>query len=242
MYKLNQATGELAFGDGVHGNLPLYKDSLATIRASYTAVREGFTDFYKAMKAVDPNVKVLSCLFDRKFIDYMGAKHPYDGVTVHPYAGFRNLPKEESVDNYHDLVLSNSDEEADSTRHTVDVIRKTVSLERRAGMELLFSEYGIVLSSITDQYSVSMDQALYGARIIISAIDLNMAFTSKHAITGIIGSAPCFVVSPTGYMFKMFTRMFGPVKISSSITNNPERPIVPNPFYERLKTKQETCI
>ena len=239
-YELDETTGKLSFGDGVHGNLPLYQDSLATIRASYTAVREGFQDFYRAMKAVDPSIKVLSCLFDRKFIDYMGATHPYDGVTIHPYAGFWNLPEKESVDNYHDLVLSNSDEEADSAYHTLDLIRRTVSPERSAGMELLFSEYGIALSSIANQYGVSMDQALYGARMVISAMDLNMAFTSKHALTGIIGNEPHFVVSPTGYMFKMFTRMFGPVKIFSSVANNPERAIVPNPYYERLNKGRKT--
>ncbi|MBC8152009.1 MAG: hypothetical protein H7Z72_03780 [Bacteroidetes bacterium] len=240
VYELDRDTGKLAFGDGVHGNLPLNKDSLATIRASYVAVREGFTHFYKAMKAVDPGINVLSCLFDRKFIDYMGAKHPYDGVTVHPYAGFWNLPETESVDNYHDLVLSNSDEEADSAAHTLDLIRKTVSPERRADMELLYSEYGIALGSIANGYSVSMDQALYAARMVISAIDLNMAFTSKHALSGIIGSEPDFIISPTGYMFKMFTQMFGPNKISSSIINNPERSIIPNHFYERFNKVRKT--
>ncbi len=234
VYVLDSYTGKITFGDGVHGNLPLHKDSIATIRASYTSARDGYDDYYRAMKAVDPTVRVYSCLIDRDFIQTMGATSPYDGVSIHPYAGFWNMPTKESMDNYHDLILSNSDEEADSARHTLALIRRTVSPRRKDSVDILFTEYGIALRDITQGYGVSLDDALYGARMVMAAIDLNMALTSKHAITGLIGTAPHFVVSPAGYMYKMFTHQFGPTRIASSITNNPARPIVPNAFYEKL--------
>ncbi len=240
VYVLDTYTGKLTFGDGVHGNIPLCRDSIATIRASYTSVRDGYDDYYRAMKAVDPTVRVYSCLIDRDFIQHMGASSPYDGVSIHPYAGFWNMPVEASLDNYHDLILSNSDEEADSARHTLELIRKTVSPQRKDSVDVLFTEYGIALRDITQGYGVSLDEALYGARLVMAAIDLNMTLTSKHALGGLIGLAPHFVTSPTGYMYKMFTHMYGPLRISCAITGNPARPIVPNPYFERIHKGRST--
>ncbi len=223
VYTLDEATGKITFGDGRHGNLPLQNDSAAVITASYQAARDGFDDHYRAIKSVDPNIKVLSCLIDMDFIRHMGAKSPYDGVAIHPYAGFWNLPKKESVDNYHDLVLLNSDEEADSARHTLDIMRKYVGPTQKDKVQVIFTEYGIALGTIAPQYQSSIDQALYTGRIVSAAIELGMPLTSKHSITSVIGSAPHFVITPTGYLFKLYSRMFGTTHIPASVDNNPVR-------------------
>ncbi len=225
VYTLDEKTGKITFGDGKHGNLPLEEDSAAVITASYEAVRDGFDDHYKAIKAVDPNIKVYSCLVHTDFIETMGTS-PYDGVAMHPYAGFWNLPKKESVDNYHDLVMLNSDEEADSAHHELDIIRRHISPNRKDSVQILFTEYGIALGTIAPQYQSSIDQALYTARLVTTAIELGMPLTSKHSITSVIGSAPHFVITPTGYLFKMYSHMFGSTHIPASVVNNPVRKVV----------------
>jgi alpha-N-arabinofuranosidase len=53
-----------------------------------------------------------------------------------------------------------------------------------------------------------------------------MPLTSKHSITGVIGSAPHFVITPTGYLFKMYSQMFGTIHIPAMVTNNPSRKAV----------------
>lgn len=225
VYTLDEKSGKIVFGDGQHGNLPLENDTMALITASYHAARDGFDDHYKAIKAVDPGIKVLSCLLHNDFIETMGTS-PYDGVAMHPYAGFWNLPVKESVDNYHDLVLLNSDEEADSAHHVLDIIQKHVGEKRRDSVQVIFTEYGIALGTIAPQYQSSIDQALYTGRLLTTAIELGMPLTSKHSITSVIGSAPHFVITPTGYLFKMYSQMFGSIHIPASVVNNPVRQAV----------------
>jgi alpha-N-arabinofuranosidase len=225
VYTLDENSGQITFGDGKNGNLPLQGDSTVLITASYEAARDGFDDHYKAIKAVDPSITVLSCLVHKEFIETIG-KSPYDGIAVHPYAGFWNLPKKESVDNYHDYVMLNSDEEADSAYRSLEIMKKHVAPDRKDKVQIVFTEYGIALGSIAPQYQSSIDQALYTGRIISIAIEMGMPLTSKHSITSIIGSAPHFIITPTGYLFKMYSHLFGSTHIPSQIANNPVRKVV----------------
>lgn len=224
-YTLDENTGKVTFGDGRQGNLTLENDSAAMITATYRAARDGFDDHYKAIKAVDTSIKVLSSLVHNDFIETMG-KSPYDGVAMHPYAGFWNLPKSESVDNYHDLVMLNADEEADSSHHILAYMKKHVGEERKDKVQVIISEYGIALGTIAPQYQSTIDQALYTGRIVSAAIELGMPLTSKHSIASVIGSAPHFVITPTGYLFKLYSRMFGSTHIPAEIVNNPTRKTV----------------
>ncbi len=225
VYMLDETTGKITFGDGRHGNLPLENDTAAVITASYQAARDGFDDHYRAIKQVDPDIQVLSCLLHNDFIETMDTS-PYDGVAMHPYAGFWNLPQKESVDNYHDLVMLNSDEEADSAHHVLDVIRQHIGPDRKDEVQVIFTEYGIALGTIAPQYQSSIDQALYTGRLVSTAIELGMPLTSKHSITSVIGSAPHFVITPTGYLFKLYSHMFGDTHIPAEIQNNPVRKAV----------------
>ncbi len=153
---------------------------------------------------------------------------------MHPYALPGHLPRTETVDNYHDLIMQLSDEEADSIRHTKDYMRAAVSPDRRDSMQIICSEYGLAFD-IAPGYGSSIDQALFSARIVMACIAEDSPLSNKHSLTPtIISNAPHFIISPTGYMFKMFSRMFGATRIASTVENNPQRPVVANPYLTRV--------
>jgi alpha-N-arabinofuranosidase len=88
-YQLDPSTGEVLFGDGRHGAIP---PAGAIVEATYVAgPRAGFADFYQAMKAADPNIRVGSCVYSPRFFELMGDRHPYDFVTVHHYSPVSDL-------------------------------------------------------------------------------------------------------------------------------------------------------
>ena len=55
VYAVEAETGRVVFGDGVHGAIPRRG---ARVRASYTSVHQGFFDFARQMKEVDPRIRV----------------------------------------------------------------------------------------------------------------------------------------------------------------------------------------
>ncbi len=244
VYTLDKVSGKINFGDGVNGNIPYHSGDKNQITVSYTAKRDGLDDYYRAMKAVDPNVKVYSCLVDTRFILTMG-QSPYDGIGMHPYAGTWNLPKTQlPLEQMNDLVMLIADEEVDSIKNTLDLMRKTVSPERRDAMRVINSEYGIAHNDIAPNYQPSIAQALYSATILFGCIDHDVPVGSKHSLTGgVFGNAPHFLKTPTAYMFKLFTQHFGSIRIASSVVNNPtwlavsdnKRKLHNNGILEKLK-------
>ncbi len=222
VYTLDAISGKITFGDGINGNIPYQAGAKNQVTVSYTAKRDGLDDYYRPMKAVDPNVKVYSCLIDTRFIKTMGTS-PYDGIGMHPYAGTWNLPKTKMpLEQMNDLVMLIADEEADSIKNTLAMMRRTVSPERKAAMRVINSEYGIAHNDIAPNYQPSIAQALYTATILFECIEQDVPVGSKHSLTGgVIGNAPHFLKTPTAYMFKLFTKHFGPARIASSVENNP---------------------
>lgn len=122
--------------------------------------------------------------------------------------------------------MLNSDEEADSAHNIYRMMKKHVGEDRQDKVQVIITEYGIALGTIAPGYQSSIDQALYTGRIVSAAIELGMPLTSKHSIASVIGSAPNFVITPTGYLFKMYSRMFGSTHILAVIVNNPVRKAV----------------
>ena len=244
VYTLNNVSGEIAFGDGINGNIPFQEGATNRITVSYTAKRDGLDDYYAAMKAVDPNVKIYSCLVDTRFIRTMGTS-PYDGIGIHPYAGTWNLPKTKiPLEQMNDLVMLIADEEADSIKNTLAMMRRTVSAERRSAMHVINSEYGIAHNDIAPNYQPSIAQALYSASILIACIEQDVPVGSKHSLTGgVIGNAPHFLKTPTAYLYKMFSRHYGATRISCEVEGNPtwqavsdnKRKLHNNGILEKLK-------
>jgi alpha-N-arabinofuranosidase len=85
VYEFDPRRGEIRFGDGVHGRIPPLG---ALILAAYeSGPHDGFVDYYAAMKAVNPDIKVGSCFHGDAFLKLMGEEHPYDFLAVHTYYG-----------------------------------------------------------------------------------------------------------------------------------------------------------
>ncbi len=161
VYTLDEISGKITFGDGINGKIPYQAGAKNLITVSYTAKRDGLCDYYNAMKAVDTNVKVYSCLVDTRFIETMG-QSPYDGIGMHPYAGTWNLPKTKlPVEQMNDLVMLIADEESDSIKHTLELMRKTVSSDRKAAMRVINSEYGVAHNDIAPEVTRRLLQKRY---------------------------------------------------------------------------------
>lgn len=99
IYSFNEKTGEITFGDGEKGEIP-EKDAQITV--SYNHVHAGFAEFYKAMKAVDPSIKVVACM-EKIFNAGTGiTAKDCDGVAYHDYISFpENINTEQKLyDNY----------------------------------------------------------------------------------------------------------------------------------------------
>ena len=83
VYIIDYTSGAISFGDGTHGAIP---GKGAKITVTYTSgPHEGFVDFYRAIKAANPNVKVCTSIHDDSFLKIMGAQHAYDCIQQHPY-------------------------------------------------------------------------------------------------------------------------------------------------------------
>jgi alpha-L-arabinofuranosidase len=248
VYTIDNTTGQITFGDGVHGNIP---PNGQAITVSYTTVHDGFNSYYSAMKAIDPNIKIYSCLDDSTFINLMGSTYPYDGLIDHPYSG--GMPNGLTIDNYHDYAMLEPDKKRNSVEDTQNSMRSTVGGTRAASMSLVCSEYGILSNNApVNHYLQSLDHGLYVAQSIMNWIELGMPQAQKHCLidfingdtlgpgeqAAIINDAPNssnFIVAPTNKVFKMFSNMFGPTRVSSSISNNPTRTVYNSEILKKLK-------
>lgn len=78
VYRIDYPSGAITFGDGVHGALP---PKGAKVTVSYTTgPHQGFVDFYRTIKAVNPSLKVCAATDDESFVRIMGAQHVYDCI------------------------------------------------------------------------------------------------------------------------------------------------------------------
>jgi alpha-N-arabinofuranosidase len=96
VYTLDDKSGKITFGDGTHGAIP---ENGYQVTISYdSGPHDGFVQYYKALKKVNPEIKVAAQYPGGDFYKAMGTTCPYDGVAFHPLGiGFpaTNLETEE---------------------------------------------------------------------------------------------------------------------------------------------------
>ncbi|WP_153886379.1 hypothetical protein [Aliiglaciecola lipolytica] len=93
-YTLDTESGMITFGDGQRGAIPPKQQF---VMLNYRSGRQpGFIEYYQKMKAVDPDIIVLSCFEKESFYRGMAEVNaPFDGVVKHYYPStFKNVPKE----------------------------------------------------------------------------------------------------------------------------------------------------
>ncbi|MCG8498987.1 MAG: hypothetical protein MJB12_01085 [Firmicutes bacterium] len=251
VYTLSYETGKITFGDGVNGNIPL---TGAKITASYTCIKDGFKDYVTAMKAVDPRVKVYSCLHDNTFFKEMG-NFKYAGVAIHPY-GVNN--GKANMEEYHDHIMTTAEQRVNPVRNLINKVKSIDS-----NMNVIVSEYGILGgSSQYRKYCNSTGDALYVAKTLMRYSKLPIPYANKHCTIDTVGRRDTvgvgemaliqryadendnlidFVLSPTALVLQMFSKNFGRHTLKTFVANNPA--MNGNPSVKKLdvlSSKDET--
>ncbi|NOZ93247.1 MAG: hypothetical protein GXP47_00710 [Acidobacteria bacterium] len=222
VYELDTLTGELRFGDGVHGRIP---PAGASLRASYeSGPHDGFADFYAAMKGIDPAIKVGSCFCSDTFLRIMGAEHPYDFLAVHPY--YSSGDPEANLASTHLRTMAGPILE----RMNLEDLRAGVRLyagERAPQVEIAVTEYNLVVPadrSPTPHYGMSLDQGLFVADMIRNLAELGVSLGNLHSLidihegegwanTPVLSPYPRLIARPAAYVLELFDQHVAPVAV-----------------------------
>jgi alpha-N-arabinofuranosidase len=243
VYELDPATGNIAFGDGVHGAIP---PEGSVVRASYkSGPHDGFVDYYSAMKAADPTIQVGSCFWNGQFLSMMGTKHPYDFVVKHLYSHMP--PKRPSgVKQFHDGIMSIAGKRAN------EVIPLRHAINRHAGRRgksigIVVSEFGMSFGhrrGPSRNYLGSMDQAIYSSLELQRWMQLGIPLAGKQALMyyrargaphgatslgppeqALIGPKPRYIMTATARAYRLLTPNAGDQLVRTGIAGNPSRHI-----------------
>jgi alpha-N-arabinofuranosidase len=248
VYKIDLKTGKIQFGDGINGNIPPIGNVVSIDYIS--GPHDGFVDFYEAMKAVDPSIKVCTS-YDVSA--QLKAMYPFDCVVSHPYT-FTSSSTGDTVAKYHDNVMLAPEKHA----ARIKALRQTIRNNVGAGADnigIVISEYGIndirpetkPLPPDIERYETTLSGALYAAQSLKYWLQLGIPLAQKHSLVDFVfnstpppgstnlgsqysamfGNGPAFISSATALVFKLYKAMLGSQLVQSSIMNNPER-ILPN--------------
>ena len=245
VYSVEASRGKIRFGDGDHGLIP---PKGARITITYVSgLHDGFNDFYRKMKRVDPSIEIGSGLNSRFFIETMGGTHPYDFLVAHSYSFFNSTPP--NLDGLHDLMMGLTEEQAAKVEATKTAISNSAG-ERAEDIDIVVSEWamatgvniGLGRIDAPLRYTQSLDGALYAALMLRHWIRLDIPLAEKHALIDInpgspppgydkprtayqalIGPAPCYVLSAPALAFRMYSTLLGRAEVSSSVIGNPTR-------------------
>ncbi|MEL7565227.1 MAG: LamG-like jellyroll fold domain-containing protein [Dehalobacterium sp.] len=231
VYTLDYTSGKITFGNGTNGNIPA---AGTKITASYTCIKDGFKAYVTTMKAVDPRVKVYSCLHDDPFFTAMG-NFKYDGVAIHPYGGINGQPNMEA---YHDNNMTSAQNQVNAVRNMINKV-KSINPE----MNVIATEYSILgLSAQYREYLNSTGRALYVAKTLIGYSQLEMPYANNQSLIDVVGSRSSvsvgemgviqhyvdendefvdFVLSPVTLPMEMFSKYFDRNILETSVANNP---------------------
>lgn len=241
VYQINFQTGKIQFGDGIHGNIP---PSGSVVTIDYISdPHDGFVDFYRAMKAIDPSIKVCPS-YDVSL--HLGAKYPFDCMVIHPYTS-TTFATGNTAALFHDNVMLGPAKRAEDIKLLRQTLRNNVGT-RADNIDVVVSEYGInnrqpeSRPSGTMRYELSLGGALYTAVSLKHWLDLGIPIAQKHSLidfvfgdappgstslgsqfNGMFSESPAFVSSATALVFKLYKPMSGSQLIQSSVTNNPVR-------------------
>lgn len=241
VYTIDDATGRITFGDGVHGAIPA---SGAQITASYeSGPHDGFVDFYKAMKQANPNIKVCSTDTDSDFIEDAGSSVPYDCLQYHPYVGITDTTGD--ITDFEQTVMAQPESEVS----TLDSWESEIQADAGHSIPLELSEYGSLIGDTPDPalypyYFYSLDEALLNASQLVdwikagvtvadrqllaaeepapTAVTNGLPQASPFATTGaIVTPGPDTVVEPTARYFRLFAPLGGGALLGTDTFNNP---------------------
>ena len=215
VYTVDTVSGEIRFGNGMHGFVP---PKGAEIRTSYASgPHDGFVDFATAMKAVDPSIAVGSCFNDETFLRTIGDIHPLDFVVLHLYSGPSGRDP--------DLVAVHLEGMAIPFLQELSLNELEESIGRYLGsrsdeVEILVSEYHPYFQ-IRDRRYVTFPHSLSAALAVTDMLRIfaehEVPVAMIHPFTNtrggaLIGPPPDFTRKATSYAIELFGKL-GPLRV-----------------------------
>ncbi|MCA0318443.1 MAG: hypothetical protein LCH88_10265 [Proteobacteria bacterium] len=186
VYAIDHRTGAITFGDGVHGAIPPKGAAIAVTYVS--GPHEGFVDFYRAIKAANPAVRVCSSIHDESFLRIMGERFAYDCLQQHPYAiGNPARDTQPTVQEFFVAMAARMVGLGDQVRHTQHLV------ERHAGanagkVELLLSEWGMLgtFPPYARHFARSQGQSVMAALALRQFILAGVAAADRTVLTDFV--------------------------------------------------------
>ena len=233
-YTLDTNSGIIRFGDGVAGQVP---PSGAQITITYdSGPHDGFVDFYKAMKAANPNAKICSA-FGLNGDPFVIQNAQYDCVISHPYISgpSSSLP----LSQYHPALMLAAD-----TAESIVVNLQQQIAQYQPKAEVVITEYGHLgaagPSDFPSHFHLTLSEGLYTANALLRWAQLDLPFALRHKLVdfvftplpvgaanvgatenaAIAGPDP-FVSEPQAKVLGLFSRTMGTQRLDASIANNP---------------------
>ena len=236
--EVNYENGEILFGDGVNGKIPV-KDS--DIRVSYTVYKDGIADYYDEMKKVDSEIKIYSGYANVNIAQAI-AQSPkasknggkFDGIAVHPYSHTNNQIQD-SDPLFYEKIMEKIETNVITQVRSRENALKTYWTD--GSKEVAISEYGIF--NHPGDVVQTQTHAIYIAANIIEFMNVNTAYTNKHCLIDFPGGDVLgpgkqaliqsikqedgsykFYGTPSLKVFTILNTMTGNELIKSTLTNN----------------------
>jgi alpha-L-arabinofuranosidase len=236
VYTVTAINGEIAFGNGVHGEIPAKG---AKIEASYeSGPHGGFVEFYAAMKAMNPHIHICETEeTNSAFLRMMGRKYPYDCVELHEYAKPTDI--DAPMIQYEEGLLAAPFGEG----ATLAALQSEVRRYSGRTIPVVMTEYGQLVTPMPKadpKFNLSLDEGLligaqleewatHGVPLAEKYLLDSVPFPSTSPYIGLstysamlAGPGPNFLVEPTGEVLGLMSRLAGTQLLSSATVDNPQ--------------------
>lgn len=247
VYTIDGETGKIQFGDGTHGMIP---PAGAAMTVSYTSHQDGYREYLSAMKAVDPDIRLYSCLSTDEFIN---SDAEYDGVVVHPYAAPSSSENfyEESLN----LVMTSA---IANVSRVQKKIRSAKGEDTQA--DIAVSEFGIFRS--TNELLKTQTNAMNSALEILKMVELDVEYSNRHCLIDypdgdVLGPGQQAVIqaierkdgsgtydyvsTPSARLYELLAGMSASTVVEDEVKNNPVFYADLNAVHT-LSTKDEDAV
>jgi alpha-L-arabinofuranosidase len=187
VYVLDPELGRITFGDGAHGGVPPAGSRVTTSYVS--GPHDGFLQFYKAMKAANPSVKVCSSDAGTSFLKAMGPSLPYDCLQDDNYASTATVGNKVPIGTYERYIMVAPQRLAQGEA----VLEAEMRHYAGHAVPLVETEYGQLLNSNPagyPYYHYSLDEALLNASQLVEWIRLGIPAADRQLVAAEIPAAP----------------------------------------------------
>lgn len=239
VYEVVRDSGQIRFGNGAHGAVP---PKGAVFSIGYTTGRQdGFLDYYRAIKGVDPTASVCAGWGKPEFVEAMGDRR-YDCLGVHmytsPVAGDAEHPVYDTGMLYQDLIRRGADAVSALRLDKEEIAARFPDPATRPFLAV--TEYGTLVkngpsgATMPFGYGAMLMQCLYGAELTIGQIENGVRLATKSNLNeappapgkpsspgSVIGGSPNFFVTGPSQMLNLVHTMVGSTPLDSSVSGNP---------------------